>query len=365
VTYITVNILQSLPMHNLNRDQNGLPKSQFDGGVQRARLSSQSLKRPARILFRESTSGLSQAPGSVRTKNAHELVGAMAQQFAEQSGREYDPKVGLSRAKKALGALAASEGKEADNILLFSKAELETLAHALVSSPEDADNPEFIKDCSSASLDVAAFGRMFAKRADLSTHAAVAVSHAVTTHPAKFTVDYFTAVDEAPSADEVSAGAAHIGLSYYTSGVYYRSFTIDVAQLHRSWSGIAGESARDQVSALVVSLIRALPTGKLTNTNAHTVPFFVYLEQQQARVSYEFETPVAPAPERDGSGGGYKESSVAALAEQVALAQEFASSNALECAFQGQTFGHAFPGEKLASIDDLGAQVANLVLASR
>ncbi|WP_277869190.1 hypothetical protein [Nocardioides houyundeii] len=30
--FITVHTVTALPLHNMNRDQSGLPKSQFDGG---------------------------------------------------------------------------------------------------------------------------------------------------------------------------------------------------------------------------------------------------------------------------------------------------------------------------------------------
>lgn len=361
MTFITVNLLQALPMHNLNRDQNGLPKSQYDGGVQRARLSSQALKRPARLLFRDAISSMESAHGSVRTKEAAQVVNGLAVAYAESHGIVYDVKTGTARAKKVIDALAAGDSKESDNILFFSDAELETLARAVVDqaeAEEKALSEAFIQDLSSPSLDVAAFGRMFAKRSDLSTQAAVAVSHAVTTHQAKFTIDYFTALDEFQDEERTDAGAAHLGLAYYTSGVYYRSFTIDVAQLRRSWSGFNGETAPAQVRALVEALIKALPTGRLSNTNAHTVPFLVYVEEQRTRVSYEFETPVTPGA---ADGGGYKEPSVEALAGQVALAKEFDPANVLRSAVQGERFGHDFPGEQLASVSDVAGFVTAAV----
>ena len=84
--FITVHILRALPMHNLNRDQNGLPKSQFDGGIQRARLSSQSIKRPARIAFRDAVAGIPNAPASIRTMDSNAAKRVVARAASNAAG---------------------------------------------------------------------------------------------------------------------------------------------------------------------------------------------------------------------------------------------------------------------------------------
>lgn len=371
--FITVHILRALPMHNLNRDQNGLPKSQFDGGIQRARLSSQSIKRPARIAFRDAVAGIPNAPASIRTmdSNAAKRVVAISTQLASEQDKRFNPaaakksadSVVKSLAKKAADPKADGDDKitdKKDNILLFSDAELETLAQAIVDeqnggTPAGVD--DFIQDFRSPSLDVAAFGRMFAARADKSTQAAVAVSHAITTHEMSLTIDYFTAVDEfedeSPATD---AGAGHLGLAYYTSGVYYSTFTIDPAQLERSWSGFGGGTARCQVEALVKSLVEALPSGKLTNTNAHTMPLLVLVENQRTRTVYEFETPVSRSDD-----GGYTNNSVDELARQYASARAFDADNFLG-SFVYSSAGGKFDGADLVgSIDEVASRTADLV----
>lgn len=378
MSYLTFHILRALPMHNLNRDQNGMPKSQFDGGIQRARLSSQALKRPARIAFREALG----VPTSIRTmdESAVTIVVGRAKEFAAAQEKSFDQVAAKKSAAKVIKSLAKKgkeEAKEASdgdasvdkkhNILLFSDAEFDTLAQAIVEEQNggaEATVNDFIQDFRSPSLDVAAFGRMFANRADKSTQAAVAVSHAVTTHEMSLTIDYFTAVDEHQNeVPAVDSGAAHLGLAYYTSGVYYSTFTIDPDQLVRSWSGITAPSARDQVSALIHSLITALPTGKLTNTNAHTLPFLVLVEDQRSRTVYEFETPVTR--ERNAEGG-YTMPSIRALAEQYALARSFDAANFRD------TFLYVGPGSEATfdgatitpTVGDLVDNATDLVLAA-
>lgn len=369
MSFLTFHLLTALPMHNLNRDQTGMPKSQFDGGVQRARLSSQALKRPARIAFREAvTSG-----GSYRTKHAAEITTQIATEWAQKEGREYDPVVGkkaikavidslVKSAKKAAAAeqtdAEAKDAKDAkddedakDNILLFAHAELETLARAAVEAQHGGAAPtaaDCILDFKSPALDVAAFGRMFADRSDLSTHAAVAVSHAVTTHPMALTVDYFTAVDDFEDETRTDSGAAHLGLTYYTSGVYYRTFTVDTDQMARSWSSIDAPTAPEEFALLIRAMLTSLPTGRLTNSNAHTRPYLILVEEQRSRVVYDFETPVQP--ERDG---GYKRTSVAALAEQRALATTFDPANTVAALIQGETFSLDFQATEGTSLQDV------------
>ena len=51
--HIALHILQPFPPSCLNRDDVGAPKSAIFGGVTRARISSQCLKRAIRLLARE------------------------------------------------------------------------------------------------------------------------------------------------------------------------------------------------------------------------------------------------------------------------------------------------------------------------
>lgn len=368
MTFLTFHIVRALPMHNLNRDQNGLPKSQFDGGIQRGRLSSQSIKRPARIAFRDAVAGTASAPTSVRTMDttASKIVVDLAEELATRQEKTFDRAAAKKVADSIVRSLAKSSGgsekedsEKKDNILLFSQAEFDTLAQAILDGQHGGGEPsqeDFIQDFRSASLDVAAFGRMFAARSDLSTQAAVAVSHAITTHEMSLTVDYFTALDDNKSSDREDAGASHLGDAYYTSGVYYSTFTVDTAQLARSWSGIHSESAREQIQALINSLVRALPSGKVTNTNPHTLPSLVLVEEQRSRVVYEFETPV-----QADDAGGYKDNSIRALAAQVELARSFDGQNFIETFIFAPGSTDLFPSAEDVTYNQLIARAADLV----
>lgn len=376
--FVTVHMLTALPMHNLNRDQNGLPKSVNDGAVQRGRLSSQSLKRAARVAFRDVD-----PIGSTRTRQAIPLVLKEATTYAANNRLGFDEQAGRATITKVIKDLAAKDAEKAaakaagmataeesngaaqeskDNILFFSNAELATLARAVVAAQQNGrqvTKDDFIHDAKSPSLDVAAFGRMFAKATEKGTHAAVAVSHAITTHQMSLVTDYFSAVED---ADQQHAGAGHIGMTFYTTGVYYRSFTIDADQLARAWSSFHADGAQEQLADLVHALIVALPSGKSTNTAPNTYPFVVLAEEQRSRIGYGFETPVQPDPH-----GGYSSASASALAQQRQIALRFDARN-----FGDARLLYTLPGPvpdfgapDVADLDELVEFVVNTVYRDR
>jgi CRISPR system Cascade subunit CasC len=385
MTFITCHIINTLPLHNLNRDQNGLPKSAFDGSVQRARLSAQSLKRPARTLYRDSVPRTGTA---MRTRGAVEAILDEAAAYAQEQGSAFDAAVARKQVTPVVAKLTTDETKADDalnkalttrrrqvsdqtakdglteedaealieraekevraehrgkkTIVFLARSEIATMARELVEAQNAEDRTvgldDLVSDATSPALEIAAFGRMFANQTNLGTHAAVAVSHATTTHPMALTTDYFSAVED---AIQEHAGAGHIGMTYYTSGVYYRSFTIELEQLKRSWASFSAEGARDDFASMVRALVRALPTGKVNNSNAHTLPTTVLAEVQDMRVAYEFETPLQPA-----EGGGYKEATVRSLAAQRRQALRFDAPSFGPAFVAGDTLGEDFAAEQ-------------------
>lgn len=356
--FVTLHIVVALGLHNLNRDGNGLPKSQIDGGVQRGRLSSQSIKRGARTQFRDMGHD-----DALRTRNAAYEISRRAKNLAHERGVDLDETAAITTALKAVMSMYASDKKVTSTVLrtntaaiqrllngtgvdeqpikdalaaaaglsetsntdenkpaandtftFFSQSELDGFAQAIVDAqtgPEDTTRP-LVADAASDALDIAAFGRMFANQTDVGTHAAVAVSHAVTVHQMQLVSDYFSTVDD------LTHRTGHLSEAYYTSGTYYRTFTLDVDQLHRSWSAVNGEHAREALTDLIRALIYALPRGKVNTTNASALPRLVLAEVQNFRHAYSFEEPVQAGPE-----GGYVQSTVKSLAAQRTQALTF------------------------------------------
>jgi CRISPR system Cascade subunit CasC len=347
--YMTVHVLTTLPWHNLNRDDRGMPKTLTQGGVTRGMLSSQSLKRAARLDYE-----LASQDASYRSAgHAYKLVADRMNHIvaASPGAAPLDHEKALKDAKVAIDKLvkkvteaeekaqgkpkgkaatptepAAATEKDKDTNVWLSDDEVDGLAHALIAelasgkTPTEANSVVGVNG-QVASLAIAAFGRMFANAPRQQTNAAIAVSPATTTHQIVFETDYFAVVDdlnEKYAEATKTRGASYLDSANYTTGVYYRAITIDREQLRRSWSSFNDPDATARVRALVRSLICALPSGKKTSTAPYTKPLLVLAEEQTGRCAYEFETPVQP-----DSDGGYKANSVQAVLDQRADAVAF------------------------------------------
>lgn len=322
--YLNLHILNSLAFANPNRDDAGAPKTAFYGGVERARMSSQSLKRAARIGF-ESAVG---AP-TVRTADVASLVAARLDErgvgpiddptweLIDQSIRTLVEKEPKPKPK------GETEGDDADvasgdTLMWVSPAEVEALAAVFEEELGDGGKLAAAKKLSSSdlkmigalvrsaveepSLSVAAFGRMFANSVGNAVDAAVQVSHALSTHEHVVEVDYFTAVD-----DLQAHGAGYIGLNMFTGAVYYRHVCIDRAQLGANMGDRLGRQA-GEIESLVRSICVDLPTGKQAGAAHQSLPSLVLAVtgSRPANLVEAFEEPVR-------SDGGYVKPSVNAL----------------------------------------------------
>lgn len=324
--FLTIHSLTALPWHNLNRDDRGLPKQVREGGKTRGRLSAQSLKRAIRVAYEieSATIGI----GSERSRYLAQEVVRRAATIAEVNGVSFDEKAALKTATKVIKSLTANvtdakEGEDetaasSDTVTWLSREEIEALATAIAQGGGPIAAKDIVQS-QTGSLAIAAFGRMFAAQSNLQTEAAIAVGPATTTHPITIEVDYFTTVDDLGAGDpDGDTGAAHLGQAFYTSGVYYRSVTIDKKQLKQSWTGWDSPDASDLLKLLVRSLVTALPAGKDNSSAPNTKPALVIAEQQAHRTAYDFQEPV-----KAGFDGGYLETSISRLLEQGAAARVF------------------------------------------
>ena len=119
---IELHLIQSFPPSLLNRDDTGSPKEGVYGGVRRARLSSQCLKRAARDYFRDEDL-LEKGELAVRTTE----VGMELGERLEARGRDAgEARTTVAQAVGGLG-LTLEEG-QAQYLLFLGDAELEGLA---------------------------------------------------------------------------------------------------------------------------------------------------------------------------------------------------------------------------------------------
>lgn len=373
--FVDIHILHPVPYSNLNRDDLGTPKQTVYGATSRARISSQCLKRAARLWMESHT----ELDAAYRTRRLPE---AMRQRLLAVGWSEADAWAATWELFRAVGiSIANDDGAArgdqltfttgdaatdlADLAIKFRDSLLRNASDAGFAAPVGGDTGTFPKKDSkpkpAADVEKAAkavfgainpvialAGRMLADLPGTNVDGALQVAHAFTTHPAAVEPDYFTAVDDFNTSDETGAG--HINASEFTSGVFYRYATIDL-------KGLTGSLGVDVALAPIVSaFLRAFtvaePTGKQHATAAHTLPAVVAVSVRADRpVSHAaaFEAPVMAQP-----GGGYTDPSAHRLATHaVAVAEAFGNSGQVLAAYLSLVGELDGLGERKTSLDEL------------
>jgi CRISPR system Cascade subunit CasC len=306
--------VQSIAPANLNRDETGSPKDCVFGGVRRARISSQALKRAARARFpeliaeREADLDL-----GVRTRLAAEEI---ARILHERHGRDREEAASVANA--ALSALKKRGGEGGDYLLFLSRTAMEAFADRCDELFEKltADRPSVsdeekkrLKEAllsSERMLDIALFGRMVADLPEGNIDAATQVAHAISTHEVRPDFDYFTAVDDLQPPEETGAG--HLDVLEFNSACYYRYASVDSEQLRRNLGG-ESDLAVVGIEVFLEGLIRELPRGKQHAMAAYNPPSLMLAaarERGQWNLANAFEDPVR-------AEGGYLRPSVERL----------------------------------------------------
>lgn len=348
--FIELHILQNFAPSNLNRDDTGSPKDTEFGGVRRARISSQAIKRAIRKhdVFKKSV----QTDIGFRTRYlTRKLV-----ELLEGSNKPAEESAAITRAIAAL--FTSKKGKMdsddpdrttvpvylAESDTEWLKAEIlkkwnELLEASKVQITEDEEEgeetdkkkkkkkasiPPALKEIvdgliertskQAGAPDIALFGRMLADRPETNVDAACQVPHAISTHRVNMELDYFTAVDDLKTEDET--GSAMIGVTAFNSACFYRYARIDWGLLVKN---LGGEDNKDLARKTVEGFLRAaalaIPSGKQNAFAAQNPPDFmlgvVRKDGQSWSLANAFETPVKP----NKSEGGLMSASIEKLKE--------------------------------------------------
>lgn len=352
---IELHILQSFPVTCLNRDDVGSPKSALFGGVQRARVSSQSQKRAIRLDFNESHYG--NAYHTTRTKLAHEGLirllenGGMARESAEPLAVEVLASLvdtgGAANAKKdkngrmnlpTLVWLSPAQLKAAADAILDNK---DAIGKAISEAKTDEKNKKkeaeavlkkVLKPANEAiqkagisdAADIALFGRMVANDPSLNVEAAAMFSHALSTHNTSNEVDFYSAVDDVKqvvdgsAGESEEAGAAMIGTLEYNSATYYRyvGINLDILFSPKHLGPIEEQEKRKiLLRAFITACLTAVPGARKNSMNGATLPVEVLgirkEKGQPLQLINAFESPVK------AKGAGYAEASKAAMTDHL------------------------------------------------
>jgi CRISPR system Cascade subunit CasC len=354
--FLELHVVQSFGPSVINRDDTNTPKSTIFGGVPRARVSSQCLKR----LMREHYEAVLGDPArSVTSRVVFERV---ADTLATLTGRDRAEALTVAAVAFALAAFDVSTDKPGSYLLnapaRFALPDLDAVAAACaedgqfdrllgihaaavaavtaeakskkVADPftriatEKSEFSERARDFAlrESNLGVALFGRMITmKKATKSdededaatestrrTDAACAVAHAVSTHRSAPDFDYFTALDDLAEG----TGAAMMGSIPFNSACYYRVVAVDLDELRRRVSRNDDLAFGDALRAFIEATILLAPRAKQATFFANEMPSAVVAvvrDTHPVTLANAFERPVAAT-----TAGGFIEPSVAALA---------------------------------------------------
>lgn len=332
---LEIHILQNFAPSNLNRDDTGSPKDAYFGGVRRARISSQSLKRAMRTYFAEQKL-LKPEELAVRTKR---LLKELVDGLVKLGHSEEESKNAATNAIQTMGSQKQmkldAEGKT-EYLVFLGTGEIQKLVAiieanfaALTASKFKADKT--LKDALESSLamaarsgtqgrggdavDVALFGRMLANLPERNADAAAQVAHALGTGKAEREFDFYTAVDDLKPDD--TAGADMLGTVEFVSATYYRYANLDLQQLRANLQNDDELLVRG-VEAFLRASIYAAPSGKQNTFAAHNLPSFVAFtvrrDASPRNLANAFEEPVR--------GDRLLERSLDKLAEEWAVQEQ-------------------------------------------
>ncbi len=322
--FINFHVLISHSPSCLNRDDMNMQKTAVFGGVNRVRVSSQSLKRAMRT-----STYYAQHLGepSVRTRDLTRLQA----RFTDALKGRYD----AARVAKALewmsGKEGIAEGTGSDAVAPWTLEEVAHFCELLGEEGQDLKKLEkqIEKDAKpfrsaiSQAVDIALSGRMATSglMSNLPVDGAMAIAHAITTHAVEpQDVDWFTAVDDLTSGAG-ETGAGHLDTQQFSSGVFYRYASLNLKQLQVNLGLITDmkseETADSRSQALAIAchvlhlLATVVPSAKQQSFAAHNLADFaaVSFADQPISLANAFEEPI----KRDRNGGFLKPS-IAALA---------------------------------------------------
>lgn len=319
---IEFHMIQNHSPANLNRDDLGAPKTCLFGGVTRARISSQCLKRSIRRgpEFQRAL----EADGGVRTKRLIPIISERAAGQASEAATAL-----VAKAFEKGGAKSEGDAPMTKVLLYVPESTIASMVDAVraeLAKPKTQQRPEALADALAACLgegglapDMALCGRMteldadgLFRRIDFRVEAALAAAHAISTHEVINEVDYFTAVDDLAT----DAGAGHVSEAMFASACFYKHFCIDWGTLVDNLKGNTG-LASTTVRHFLRSAALSTPSGKQKSFAAFNPPEGILAEIKTERttpISYAnaFAMPVVPNADR-----GLIEQSVDRLGQHV------------------------------------------------
>jgi len=312
--FVELHMIQNFSPANLNRDDTNNPKDCEFGGVRRARISSQCIKRAIRTspVFAQTT----RVEIGTRTKW---LVNLLRKRLVD-AGKSAEEATEVLTAFVPKFASKLDRNSERTAVLLYlSQTEVDSIVQALLDSWDNLSDDKVMDKLAknlvkkykgqTSAPDIALFGRMLAEQPELGLEAACQVAHAISTHRVTMEMDFYTAVDDLNPAD--TAGAGMMGFTGFDSACFYRYARIDWKQLVKNLNGDT-DLARRTVEGFLRAAVAAVPSGKQNAFAAYNPPSFLLAVVRKDGMGWSlanaFERPVRPR-----NDGGLVAPSVAVL----------------------------------------------------
>ncbi|ENZ7759859.1 type I-E CRISPR-associated protein Cas7/Cse4/CasC [Klebsiella aerogenes] len=287
-TFIQLHLLTAYAPANLNRDESGRPKTAYMGGVERLRVSSQSLKRAWRVS--ETFEGAMDGFMGKRTRRigvdyvyrpmiAAGVIGKTAKSAAEKIAAQFGK---LKNDKNA----PDEKNLEIEQIVHVSNHEISLIKHlvdTLIADKREPNDEEVkLLRKEQRSVDMALFGRMLASSPEFNVEAACQVSHALGVSAVTVESDFFTAVDDLNNKED--AGSGHMGEQGFASALFYTYVCISRDLLVENLSGNE-DLAKRAIAALTETALTVSPTGKQNSfaSRAYAIYALAEIGQKQPR----------------------------------------------------------------------------------
>lgn len=335
--HLELHIIQSVPVACLNRDDLNSPKTAIFGGVQRARVSSQSWKRAIREMAATDTDGIQAFKGIRSRLFVSKIIQSLLELDVNPKVTQDDAKIFASCVGHYLGKLDPKQEGKVKTLIFLSPDEYKIFATVL-NSLEEKDK-QALKDAFAAvdkaklasdddeeddeiddapkkksgekkitpkefskrvekvlkspiqkafkaerknteglvkdAADIAIFGRMVASDHSLTVEAAGMFSHALSTHKADNEIDFFAAVDDLQPKEE--AGAGMTSTLEFNSATYYRftALNLDMLADMDHLGCMTVEERQAVVRTFLEATIKAVPSARKNTMNANTLPAYV------------------------------------------------------------------------------------------
>lgn len=322
---IEFHVIKNYPYSNLNRDEAGTPKTALFGGVNRGRISSQSLKRSWRKCFDSmfelpvTSKRTRRMPVVVRNKLVEmgieeEIADVLMEMLAKSFGKN-EKRIDSTGQIVPLGNEEISAISEYASGIIGDKSAKELRKEYLDKNgglkPFTKELGKKTANCGNA-VDIALFGRMATTDTISDVEAAMQVAHAISTNRLEMEEDFFTAVDDIMTSDE-DLGAGMMGVIEHDSCCYYEymSLNIDILKENLKYNDNADEIISRIVPAFIKTIAFSNPSGKSNSTGSHELPSAILVEAKDVpyNLSNAFVKPV------ESKGEGLIHNSVQALAD--------------------------------------------------